>query len=179
MATAFLGVAACATCAPLNPAYTFDEFEFYLSDLKAKAVIVPSGTNSPVLEAAQKQNIPIIKLSPVLEREAEIFTLTAQQPAPPKYDGFAQSTDIALLLHTSGTTSRPRLVPLTHANLCISAYNSVTALDLSSSDCCLNVMLLFHIHGLMVIVSSLAAGAGVVCVSGPKFSNFFNCSRRI
>jgi len=116
MAVAFIAVAAGATCAPLNPAYQTSEFEFYLSDLKAKAVIVQSGTDYPVMGVAQRQRIPIITLSPVLEAEAGVFTLTSQKRAEPECSGFAQSTDTALLLHTSGTTSRPKLVPLTQAN---------------------------------------------------------------
>jgi acyl-CoA synthetase (AMP-forming)/AMP-acid ligase II/thioesterase domain-containing protein len=168
-------LAACATCAPLNPAYKFDEFDFYLSDLKAKAVIVPFGTDSPVIDIAQKQNIPLITLSPVLEAEAGIFTLECQEQSRPKYGGFAQSTDIALALHTSGTTSRPKLVPLTQASICASTYNSIAALGLSSGDRCLNTMPLFHIHGLMVILSSLAAGASVICTCKPDLSDFFMC----
>ena len=175
MAVAFIAVAAGATCAPLNPAYQTSEFEFYLSDLKAKAVIVQSGTDYPVMGVAQRQRIPIITLSPVLEAEAGVFTLTSQKRAEPECSGFAQSTDTALLLHTSGTTSRPKLVPLTQANICTSAYNTGAALALNSSDRCLNVMPLFHIHGLMVILASLAAGASVICTSNPDLSEFFPC----
>jgi acyl-CoA synthetase (AMP-forming)/AMP-acid ligase II len=78
-----------------------------------------------------------------------------------------------LLLHTSGTTSRPKLVPLLHRNLCASAFNIGRTLRLSPDDCCLNVMPLFHIHGLVAgLLSSLAAGGRVVCApdfSAPRF----------
>ncbi len=63
MAVAFLGVAASATCAPLNPAYRADEFDFYLSDLNAKAVLVSGGLDSPAVASAQKRAIPVLKLS--------------------------------------------------------------------------------------------------------------------
>src|SRR5262249_13404194 len=69
-----------------------------------------------------------------------------------------------------GTTARPKLVPLTHRNLCASAHNIQAALELAASDRCLNVMPLFHIHGLSTIFASVAAGASIVCtpgVSGP------------
>src|SRR5512140_3870543 len=39
MAAAFLGIAAGATTAPINPVYRGEEFEFYLSDLRAKALV--------------------------------------------------------------------------------------------------------------------------------------------
>jgi len=166
MAVAFLSIAAAATCAPLNPAYTASEFDFYISDLNAKALIVQSDIDSPAIAVAQKHGIPILKASPVLQ-EAGIFTLTTEGSTRPQCAAFPQQTDIALVLHTSGTTSRPKLVPLTQANVCASAYNIVAAIELSTSDRCLNVMPLFHIHGLMVILSSVAVGASVVCASDP------------
>ena len=174
MAVAFLTIAAAATCAPLNPAYTANEFNFYLSDLNAKALIVQSGIDSPAIAVAQKRGIPVIQLSPVPDAEAGVFTVTSEERLRPEYGGFAQPTDIALTLHTSGTTSRPKLVPLTQANVCASAYNTVAALELSSSDRCLNVMPLFHIHGLVgAVLSSMMAGSSVVCTPGFDPENFF------
>ncbi len=173
MAAAFLAIASGATCAPLNPAYRTNEFDFYLSDLNAKALIIQSGVAEPATEVARKRGIPIIELSPVREAQAGIFSLTGGEPTPAKQGGLAQPDDIALVLHTSGTTSRPKIVPLTHSNLCASAGNIRAALDLAESDCCLNVMPLFHIHGLIgALLSSLSAGASVVCTPGfyaPKF----------
>src|SRR5262249_42083537 len=84
--------------------------------------------------------------------------------------------DVGLVLHTTGSTSRSKLVPLTHANLCVSASNIGTALALSTRDRCLNVMPLFHAHGLKgMVLPSLVAGASVVCT--PRFSapEFFAC----
>jgi acyl-CoA synthetase (AMP-forming)/AMP-acid ligase II/acyl carrier protein len=82
---------------------------------------------------------------------------------------------VALVLHTSGTTSRPKLVPLTHANLCHSARHIRESLSLTSQDRCLNVMPLFHIHGLAAaLLASLAAGASVVCTPGFDASLFFD-----
>jgi acyl-CoA synthetase (AMP-forming)/AMP-acid ligase II/acyl carrier protein len=108
------------------------------------------------------------------QAEAGIFSLTCSQPANPKLDGFAGPDDVALVLHTSGTTSRPKIVPLTHANLCASAYNIRQTLALTSADRCLNVMPLFHIHGLVgVLLSSLSAGASVICSPGFDAVEFF------
>ena len=149
MALAFLAVSACATSAPLNPAYRSSEFEFYLSDLNAKALIIQSGMNSPAIDVARSRGIPVIKLSPVLKGDAGIFRLKCDKRQRPVYDGFAQPDDVALILHTSGTTSRPKIVPLTHTNICTSANNIQETLHLSEDDRCLNVMPLFHIHGLL------------------------------
>jgi acyl-CoA synthetase (AMP-forming)/AMP-acid ligase II len=179
MAVAFLAVAAGATAAPLNPAYRADEFNFYLSDLKAKALIIQAGLAEPAQAVARARGIPIIELQPMLEAEAGLFSLipASTGEARPKRAGFAQPDHVALVLHTSGTTSRPKIVPLTQSNLYTSAHNISTTLALSENDRCLNVMPLFHIHGLIgVLLSSLTVGASVVCTPGfeaPKFFEWF------
>jgi acyl-CoA synthetase (AMP-forming)/AMP-acid ligase II/acyl carrier protein len=174
MAVAFLAVASGATSAPLNPAYGANEFDFYLSDLDAKALIIQSGMNSPARTIARARDISIIELSPLLEAEAGIFTLMGDKRSSLANSGFAQPDDVALVLHTSGTTSRPKIVPLTQTNLCTSAHNIRGAFELANSDCCLNVMPLFHIHGLIAaILSTLASGASVVCTPGFDASKFF------
>src|SRR5687768_10451286 len=147
MAAAFLGVAAVAVCAPLNPVYSRNEFEFYLSDLNPKALIVQSGMNTAAMDVAKEHGIPVIELLPRFEGAAGIFTLRGDEPPLTSNGRSPQAGDVALILHTSGTTSRSKLVPLTHANLLASAGNIAAALRLIEADRCLNVMPLFHIHG--------------------------------
>ena len=174
MATAFVSVAAGATAAPLNPAYQAKEFEFYLSDLSAKAVIVLAGSDSPVIEAAGKLGIPLIPLTPDAQGPAGAFTLAPPAGEAASSGGFAEADDIALILHTSGTTSRPKIVPLSHANVSASARNISAWLELKPEDSCLNVMPLFHIHGLIAaVLSSLYAGASVACAPGFNALKFF------
>lgn len=171
-ATAVLGVSAVAVSVPLNPNYSSHEFEFDLSDLKVQALIVQAGIASPVRDVALARNIPLIELSPT--SEAGIFTLVGNQRACPASSGFAGPNDLALLLHTSGTTARPKIVPLTHVNICSSAYNSSWAFELTGKDRCLNVMPLFHVHGLIsATLASLAAGASVICPPGFDMAMFF------
>src|SRR5262245_27058242 len=144
MAVAFLCVAACATCAPLNPGYRASEFEFYLSDLKVKALIVQSGIDSPAIAVAHECGLPVVELSPRREAHTGIFSVTSPETPTPFRSGFAQAGDVALILHTSGTTSVPKMVPLTHCNILSSARNTVAALQLNENDRCLNMMPLFH-----------------------------------
>ena len=175
MAVSFLAVSSMATAAPLNPAYRAQEFDYFLSDLQAKFLIVQAGWDSPVRGVARTRGIPIIDLSPTLDAEAGLFTLagTAQSARSPKRD--VQPDDIALVLHTSGTTARPKLIPLTQANLVISAINVATTLQLSDRDRCLNVMPLFHIHGLVgALLASLASGGSLVCTPGFHAPEFFD-----
>ena len=167
MATCFLAVAMGASCAPLNPAYRRNEFEFYLSDLAPKALIVQDGIQSPSIEVAESSGIPIIRLRPSTDREAGIFSLEFGRRVYASAPVFAEGGDEALVLHTSGTTARPKMVPLTHANLSASAASIAASLGLDSSDRCLNVMPLFHIHGLVgALLATIASGGSIVCTPG-------------
>jgi len=165
MAVAFLAVATAATCAPLNPTLPASELEFYLSDLEARAVI--TSKTHPVRDVARTLGIAVIELVST-EREAGLFRLGGPAlPAAAARGGPAEADDVALVLHTSGTTSRPKQVPLTHRNLEASARHIVAALALEPRDRCLNIMPLFHIHGLIgALLSSLAAGASIACTPG-------------
>ena len=174
MAVSFFAVAAGATCAPLNPAYRLAEFEFYMQDLGAKALIIAKGLESASREVASRLHIPVLELGASLSAAAGMFTLegalerACHDPDPPQPD------DVALVLHTSGTTSRPKIVPLTHANLCASAIHVASTLQLRPADRCLNVMPLFHIHGLVgALLASVAAGGSVVCSPGFDADRFF------
>jgi acyl-CoA synthetase (AMP-forming)/AMP-acid ligase II/acyl carrier protein len=180
MAGAFLAVAGAAGCAPLNPAYRASEFEFYLADLEARAVIVPAGGAAGIaaVEAARRLGVAVIELSAPPGAPAGVFNLSGAAVAPAAERTEPRPGDVALLLHTSGTTSRPKLVPLTHGNLAASAANVAAALALTPADRVLNVMPLFHIHGLVAaLLASLAAGASVVCTPGFEAPRFFDWLR--
>ncbi|MGO4908322.1 acyl--CoA ligase [Pseudorhodobacter sp. W20_MBD10_FR17] len=173
MATAFVTIAQAATTAPLNPAYQRSEYEFYLQDLNAKALVVLKDHDGPATEAATALGIPILRLEPLLDQPAGTFRLTGPQ-ATPAPDGMPDAGSVALILHTSGTTSRPKIVPLLQSNLAASAQNIKTALALTPADRCLNVMPLFHIHGLIAaLTASLSAGASIWCATGFDALKFF------
>ncbi len=172
MAAAFIAIAAGATTAPLNPAYKDEEFEFYLTDLKAKALIVLQGMDSPARAVAARLGVPVVELVP--GEAAGDFSLHGGAAGAATQPGEAGADDVALVLHTSGTTARPKIVPLTHGNVTASAANIAATLSLTPGDACLNVMPLFHIHGLIAAtLSSLAAGAAVICTPGFNALKFF------
>ena len=163
LAVTFLAVAAGATAAPLNPAYVEKEFLFYLEDLQARALILPQGSDSPARAAANSLGVPVIELIPG-ENGVGRFHLSGVSRPLATAAGFAEADDVALVVHTSGTTSRPKMVPLTHANLLASARHIGATLQLQPTDRCLNVMPLFHIHGLVAcVLASLGAGGSTVC----------------
>ena len=164
MAIALLGVASGAACAPLNPAYREPELQASFDDLRP-AALVTDGCSPESEAVARARRVAV--LAPLAA--AEIPVADDDRPAP---------DDIALLLHTSGTTSRPKRVPLTHANLCASAANVAATLALGSADRCLNVMPLFHIHGLVAaLLASLHAGGSVVCAPGFEHERFLPTAR--
>ncbi len=185
MAAAFLSIGSAATAAPLNPTYRAEEFEFYLTDLNAKLLIVAEGKDSPAVGVAEKLGVPIARLVPQPEKGAGTFSLEFEDAAPrrphssqvsaPRTPRSATPDDIALVLHTSGTTSRPKIVPLAHKNIAASASNIRNTLALTSEDRGLVIMPLFHIHGLIAALSApLSAGGEVCCSPGFNALKFFS-----
>jgi acyl-CoA synthetase (AMP-forming)/AMP-acid ligase II/acyl carrier protein len=181
-ATAALTVAACATCAPLNPSYQAAEFRFYLEDARASAVIVPRGEQGPIRAVAAELGLAVLELSVDDHWPAGRFELLRAEPvargasngAEPA-GGWPSADDVALILHTSGTTARPKIVPLSQANLVSSARSIAAHLALTPDDRGLNVMPLFHIHGLVgSLLSTLAAGGSLVCTTGFDEGMFFD-----
>ncbi len=173
MASAFITIAQAATTAPLNPNYREDEFAFYLEDLTAKAIVLEAGYSGAAEAAARRQGLAILRL----QQDSTVagkFSLTGEGAGDEGDDNVPDQDDIALILHTSGTTSRPKIVPLLQSNVTASARNIAVSLNLTSSDRCLNVMPLFHIHGLIAAVaSSLSVGASICCTSGFNAMTFF------
>lgn len=170
MAAAFVALACGTTTAPLNPAYREEEYDFYISDLNAKALVVAENYDGPALPVAVRQGVRVIRLSSPPEGPAGRFRLTVEGDAATTSaaaSGPAEADEVGLVLHTSGTTSRPKIVPLLQSNLAASARHIGSTLQLTPDDRCLNIMPLFHIHGLIAaVLSSLAAGASVWCSPG-------------
>jgi acyl-CoA synthetase (AMP-forming)/AMP-acid ligase II len=172
MALAFLAAASGAVAAPLNPACRPAEFEFYLTDLRPKALIVPHGTESAAARVAAALGAAVLELSS-FDRD-DVLTLIRVHTGQISQSGLTEGFEAALLLHTSGTTARPKQVRLTQSNLCASAANTGASLSLCADDRCLNVMPLFHVHGLVgALLSSLVAGSSVVCTTGFDAFRFF------
>ena len=169
MASAFLTIGAGATTAPLNPGYREDEFEFYISDLNAKAIIVAKGSDSPAVTVARAHKLEVLEIEWSESDPAGTFSFVGATSGTATSGGMAKADDIALVLHTSGTTSRPKIVPLSQANVTASASHIIDILSLSAEDKCMNIMPLFHIHGLIAaVLSSVTAGSSVFC--SPPFN---------
>lgn len=159
----FLAAATTGTAAPLNPAYKEDEFRFYLEDTEARALVVPPGRG----EAARRA-LPSAAVLVEAHLEGTRVVLESGSPRDSSRSASApDDDDVALVLHTSGTTSRPKLVPLRQRNLFASAENIARTYRLTAEDVAMCVMPLFHIHGLMAsTMATLASGGTVVLPPG-------------
>jgi acyl-CoA synthetase (AMP-forming)/AMP-acid ligase II len=174
-AAAFVTIAQAAATAPLNPAYRAEEFDFYLGDLGACAIVLPDGADGAAHDAAVRRGLAVLRLAADPAGPAGGFNLRPEPgPLPAAAEGAPGPDDVALVLHTSGTTSRPKIVPLLQRNLAASARHVVAALALTPADRCMNVMPLFHIHGIVAAVTaSLASGGSVWCAPGFDALRFF------
>jgi acyl-CoA synthetase (AMP-forming)/AMP-acid ligase II len=160
MIASFLAASTVGTAAPLNPAYTRDEFKFYLEDTAARVLIVPHDAEE-ARAAAIATNTPIIEC--LLDAKQVRFTCDTKLHADSTADPNGRDA-IALILHTSGTTSRPKRVPLSHINLMTSAENVARTYQLTPQDVSLCVMPLFHVHGLVASTLATFATGGTVAV---------------
>jgi acyl-CoA synthetase (AMP-forming)/AMP-acid ligase II len=160
----FLAASTVGTAAPLNPSYTRDEFKFYLQDTDARALIVPANDAEAARAAADECNVLIIDA--LIDDNGRFSTSGKLNTAGHNAE---HPEDIALILHTSGTTSRPKRVPLAHANLLTSARNVAHTYELNEEDVSLCVMPLFHVHGLVASTLATFATGGTVVVP-PKFN---------
>ena len=161
MASSFLSISSYMSAAPLNPLYKQEEFEFYLDDLKPKFLLVEPNSKSLAVIAAKNLNIPVFEMK-ISDNQPlgtfELFDKETDYKNPNDYDE-------ALVLHTSGTTSRPKIVPLSNLNIFTSAVNISKSLKLTTDDHCLNIMPLFHIHGLIAVLRASAKVGASICAS--------------
>jgi acyl-CoA synthetase (AMP-forming)/AMP-acid ligase II/thioesterase domain-containing protein/acyl carrier protein len=178
-AVCYLGVASCAIYAPLNPDYTEAEFRAYLAKLRPKALIVPEGSEGAARSSANALAIPVIELAAEPAKPAGSFSLlspaAARASVTPQWNS---AEDLALILLTSGTSSKPKLVPLRQRHLLAYAHASERHYGLGVKDRCLHVMPMFHGHGLMsTLIVPLACGSGVICASEFDIRSFFEQMR--
>ena len=171
MAAAFLGVTAVAACAPLNPSYSRDEFSFYLQDTGCTGVLVSAGHPTAAEPVADDLGIPCYRLRPVRKVLSGASPFSGEDawsiPGDTRIVPYTCPDDTALILHTSGTTGKPKRVPLRQDRICRSAAAIAGSLALTPADRCLNLMPLFHVHGLIgCLLATLHSGGSIITAPG-------------
>ncbi|KAI0179099.1 acetyl-CoA synthetase-like protein [Hypoxylon sp. FL1284] len=166
--------------APLNPAYKQEEFEFYIEDIKSAIVLVPKGAykaNAPSVKAARKFNAAVAECywdDAKKEVALDVKDLGQLKGQSKENVLKPQPDDVALVLHTSGTTSRPKVVPLTHRNLTRTMKNIQATYQLTAQDRTMLVMPLFHVHGLLcALLAPLYSGGSMVVPTKFSASDFW------
>ena len=179
-ALALIAVASSCACVPVNPDLTADELQRYFSELKLTALVTRADTNSAGRDVAKALDIAVIDFVPGSQDDLGGGTFVGPAIGPASSSGVSRGDDDAFILLTSGTAARPKMVPLTHRNVCLSAYNAGRVLSLASHDRLLNVLPLFHAHGLISgLLTALAAGSSVICTESFDASSFFGWMRQL
>ena len=155
----FLAASIAGIAAPLNPAYPYEEFVFFLRDTDARILLCPAVGSEYVRTAAADQKIPVH----FVEMNEQGMVRLAGAPTGVAAEA-PKADDIALILHTSGSTGRPKRVPLRHFNLAVSAANIANTYALSPEDVSLCIMPLFHVHGLLGSTMATLLSGGTVVV---------------
>ena len=172
MAISFLALANYVTVSPLNPNYTKEEFLFFLEDLDCEFIITDNNASNSLMEAAKQLKIKLFYLNNYSPKNR--LSIKSLSTPPECLLDQNKADDICLILHTSGTTSRPKQVQLSSMNIISSALNISRVLQLERKDKGMNIMPLFHIHGLIAsLLSSIVTGSSVICTSGFNALTFY------
>lgn len=169
---AFYAATLVATVVPLNPNSSAEELKKYITLAKVNAIIVKEGYSSVVKQISAEMAIPLIlmKINDKGNFQFAFDGIISQE----NDNCINQECDIAVVLFTSGTTSTPKVVPLTHANLIKTVDTTIEIFDLHKDDRCISVTPLFHIYGIVgLLLSAAATGSSVVCLPAFNPQEFF------
>jgi acyl-CoA synthetase (AMP-forming)/AMP-acid ligase II/thioesterase domain-containing protein/acyl carrier protein len=175
MAALITAVMGGATAMPMNPELSLAEFVVYLRDLNAQAVAIESGMETAARVAAREIGLPVLEverlagdIAGMVDIRPGVSAGKAKQLEP------AQADDLALVLMTSGTTANSKLIPITHRQLALKADRYARALAITAADRCLNLMPLFHGHGLQgTVYTALYTGGSFLMLPAFSVDNFF------
>jgi len=165
LSVTLLAGAIAGECTPFNPALTAAEFKRYFSQTRISALVVSKNDEGPAAAVATVMGLPLLRLTP----DGKIVGVSegGAVPAP-------APQDIALVLMTSGSTGVPKIVPLSHRNVCCSASDVVRSVALEPQDRCLVMWQQFHIGGLVdLLLAPLLAGSALLVTRGFNEALFF------
>lgn len=166
MVITFYAISNVAVFVPLNPVYSAEEFKNYMKLMRVDALMLRDGTYPAAKLAAIELSIPFILLHPSKTGDFSTFQINCEGNSRPANEfQTSQGNDTAVVLHTSGTTGSPRIVPLTHANL-NSFIENAPCFDLTERDRCVHITPLFHIGGIVgPVLSSAVIGGSLISIA--------------
>jgi oxalate---CoA ligase len=152
-----------AAAAPLNPAYTRTEFDFFLTDIAPRLFLIPASRPAAAADAAAGTQTPVLTVGAAGDGGLpDLMDAGGAAVRPQRSFEAGGPDDVAVVLHTSGTTSRPKQVPLRQRNLMASVRTIAAHYRLSPADVSFCVMPLFHIHGLVASAFAALSTGGTV-----------------
>jgi acyl-CoA synthetase (AMP-forming)/AMP-acid ligase II/thioesterase domain-containing protein/acyl carrier protein len=162
-AVAIISVMSGFTAVPLNPQYKEQEYQNYFSQLKVKAILVQKNMTPDAVRAAESMNIPVIELIPIPGKAGK-FGLEPAGSGNVQEPEFASPTDISHVFFTSGTTSRPKIVPLSQKQIVSMQHQHSQTLGIRNTDRCLHIVPYYHGMGIgPPLLCVLLAGGTVIC----------------
>jgi len=174
---AFLAIGSSATVAPVNPASTEAELDAALADLRVDALVTHGPGGSLARNVASARQLTVFELSFDPEAPAGEFSLSVDAGAGRGLrdggTGFAEPDEVAIVMATSGTTAKPKIVPLLHSATVAGARLTASALALSPRDRYLCIMPMHHVHSLITALGALATGGSVVVCPPFEADQFF------
>jgi oxalate---CoA ligase len=172
-AVMIIAVMAGFTAVPMDSQNKTREYETHFSQLKIKAIIVQKGSQTQATTAAESQDLPVIELEPVLGRAGK-FLLEPSVVLDKKEAELATSSDISHVFLTSGTTSGPKIVPVSQKQSFALRQKQIQTLNITSSDRCLHILPYYHGMGIgLPLLGILLAGGTVICTKDFIPSDFF------
>ncbi|MGA8877857.1 MAG: acyl-CoA synthetase [Candidatus Korobacteraceae bacterium] len=132
------------------------ELEYYVNDTQTSALIHDSSNESVAAAVSAACGVHPYAYRVMLAREPRVVL--------PEITGERR----AMILYTSGTTSRPNGVVTTHANITAQIESLIEAWEWSADDRIVLCLPLHHVHGIINVVSC-ALWSGAVCEMLPRF----------
>ncbi len=180
-ALCYLALSAATSCCAVNAELGGEQLERFFRLVGAKAAVAQRGIADRAAEVVRRLGLPVMWLEPRTGGAAGTFDLSGDLGTPAEAGEFARTSDIALVLQTSGTTGPPKAVPLTHSNITICARWIANAQRLTPEDRWLGGARFFHTHTLVGgILSSLVSGGSAVCPGRfdvARFSEWLDLTR--
>jgi oxalate---CoA ligase len=166
LATMILACMTAGIAAPLSWGMTRHEYMEAMSTDAGRVVVLPARQESPARDAATEKGLPLIELAPASPGAVEIFQLVGDPIGPPAPGGHPRADDIALIINSSGTTGRPKRIPLTHRNITTTSADIRRVMEASSSDRCLSLAPMAFSQGLNALLNTVWAGGSLVVLPG-------------